>query len=82
MAGVVLIRLAGLSPDEKALIVPSAIEAHLEELRFICSDIQTHNSDKASQRIVIRMRFLPYLSTCHFSRLSEDRFRSGARNDT
>lgn len=32
MAGVVLIRLAGPSPDEKALIISSAIEAHLEDL--------------------------------------------------
>ena len=31
-AGVVLIRLAGLSPDQKALAVSSAIKAHLEDL--------------------------------------------------
>ena len=42
MAGVVLIRLAGLSPDEKALILSSAIEAH--------------NSDQASQRIIVGPR--------------------------
>ena len=32
MAGIILIRLAGLSPDEKALVVSLAIKAHVEDL--------------------------------------------------